>query len=522
MKTVKYLLIFLFCINLQSVYPQLDSLRQIYTDIEQPEFRRFQALDSLYEEYRLKQPDSTLRAVRYHQQLAKEKNNREELYYSLMREAYFTPQIIELEESLNLHNEALAIAKELKMRDKEALTIANRAVIYLNLGSHLEGVRSYYDALAIFKMLKMNSQAAWLVQNIGVVNLRIGNYDIALDYFQQYEDAYDKYNLTTQNLYSSNHLYTGEAYLEKELYEDALVYLNKALEDFEQSEAKFNLQLCHKNLALAYKGLNQYEQATYHAEKNLAFSKELKWDMDVVDAKIMLAEIAIKIDTTSACNRANDILDQLPKHANNDVKHRLYSLLYNCYKPHENPYLALQMLELSNAYQDSLNLEIDRMALTQELVKQEYELGITESQLESKGEKYAITIAAILLLVVVIFHFRSKIEKDNITRDSLLNEIESLKARSHTEFIANAASFQLDMEKIQHQIDRKLNETDQNILNVLLEDPMITNKGIANKVFLSIDGVGSSLRRMYVYFDIKESKYKKITLLLEAVKLSNS
>ena len=51
---------------------------------------------------------------------------------------------------------------------------------------------------------------------------------------------------------------------------------------------------------------------------------------------------------------------------------------------------------------------------------------------------------------------------------------------------------------------------------------MITNKGIANKVFLSIDGVGSSLRRMYVYFDIKESKYKKIALLLEAVKLSNS
>jgi hypothetical protein len=39
---------------------------------------------------------------------------------------------------------------------------------------------------------------------------------------------------------------------------------------------------------------------------------------------------------------------------------------------------------------------------------------------------------------------------------------------------------------------------------------------------LSIEGVGSSLRRMYVYFNIKESKYKKISLLLDAVRLSNN
>jgi len=60
------------------------------------------------------------------------------------------------------------------------------------------------------------------------------------------------------------------------------------------------------------------------------------------------------------------------------------------------------------------------------------------------------------------------------------------------------------------------------VLTILLEDPTISNKEIADKASMSIDGISSSLRRMYEYFEIKESKYKKISLLLEAVKSSNN
>ena len=532
MKTVKYALIFLLFIAVQKVYTQLDSLEQIYTNTRLPDSIRFQALDYQFDEYRLKHPHSTLRAVYYHQKLAKEKNNKEELYYGFLREAYFAGKLIEQEKTVSLYNEALAITKELKMRDQEAFTIANRAVSYLNLGNHLEGIRNYYDALAIFKELEMNSHATWLLQNIGVVNLRIGNYDIALDYFQQYEDAYNKYNLTTQNLYSWNQLYTGEAYLLKELYAEALIYLNKALEDFELSEAKYSLIECYNVLAQAHKGLNQFEKAIYYAQKSLTISEELESEMDILDAKLILAEVTFKTDPISSCNQAQDILNLLPENTGNEMKQRLYSLLYNCYKPEGNPDLALQMLELSNTYQDSLDLEIDRIAITQELVKQDYETRLSENKLKSEAEKaaiqliqrkktYTITIAAIMLIFCVVFYFRSKIKKDKVIRDSLLDEIETLTTKPETELIIDAKKFQLDIEKIQRHIDRKLNNTDQKVLNVLLEDPVITNKDIANKVFLSIDGVGSSLRRMYEYFNIKESKYKKISLLLEALKISN-
>ena len=80
----------------------------------------------------------------------------------------------------------------------------------------------------------------------------------------------------------------------------------------------------------------------------------------------------------------------------------------------------------------------------------------------------------------------------------------------------------MNRDKIEHSINRKLNETDWIVLAILLEDPTISNNDIADKANMSIDGIGSSLRRMYEYFEIKESKYKKFSLLLEAVKSSNN
>jgi len=69
--------------------------------------------------------------------------------------------------------------------------------------------------------------------------------------------------------------------------------------------------------------------------------------------------------------------------------------------------------------------------------------------------------------------------------------------------------------------NRKLNNTDWNVLTILLADPVISNKNIATKAFMSFDGISSSLKRMYEYFNLSESKYKKIALLLDAVKRSS-
>ena len=81
------------------------------------------------------------------------------------------------------------------------------------------------------------------------------------------------------------------------------------------------------------------------------------------------------------------------------------------------------------------------------------------------------------------------------------------------------SGLELDFDLLNQTLDRNLNATDCKVLNILLENPSITNRGISEIAHLSVDGIGSSLRRMYGYFGIKETKYKKISLLHTAMKI---
>ena len=104
----------------------------------------------------------------------------------------------------------------------------------------------------------------------------------------------------------------------------------------------------------------------------------------------------------------------------------------------------------------------------------------------------------------------------------MLEEIKNLKLNTSKELFVDSNKFEFSRKKLETKLDKNLNETDWKVLQILLDDPASTNKEIAEKAFMSIDGIGSSLRRMYEYFEIKESKYKKISLLLEAIKISNN
>jgi hypothetical protein len=79
---------------------------------------------------------------------------------------------------------------------------------------------------------------------------------------------------------------------------------------------------------------------------------------------------------------------------------------------------------------------------------------------------------------------------------------------------------ELSKEKIDNHLDRVLNETDWNVLLILLDNPMVLNREIAEKSNMSIDGIGSSLRRMYDYFEVNETKYKKVALIHKVVNIS--
>jgi hypothetical protein len=126
-------------------------------------------------------------------------------------------------------------------------------------------------------------------------------------------------------------------------------------------------------------------------------------------------------------------------------------------------------------------------------------------------------VAVFIFIIVILYQKHINIEK----RTSLLNEIDKLRAAKSGAQLVNPADYKLSRSKIEKAIERRLNDTDWKVLQTIQSNPVISNAKIAESVYLSIDGIGSSLRRMYEYFGIQDSKYKKISLVMKSIEYSN-
>ena len=79
----------------------------------------------------------------------------------------------------------------------------------------------------------------------------------------------------------------------------------------------------------------------------------------------------------------------------------------------------------------------------------------------------------------------------------------------------------LNKELINSQTENKLNETDWKILQLICSSPTTANKEIGEIVFLSVDGVKSSFKKMYDLLEITASgRNKKLALAIKVIKLS--
>ena len=171
-------------------------------------------------------------------------------------------------------------------------------------------------------------------------------------------------------------------------------------------------------------------------------------------------------------------------------------------------------------YNDSLAKENYNLAIMEEAIQKEYKEKLHVNNSENRKKTYGIIAFCTLLISFILIYYRKTVLANRKKRKELLEEVSRLKTIGSAKIAASSNKFELNRDKIENFINQKLNETDWNVLNILLDNVVISNKEIAEKAFMSVDGIGSSLRRMYQYFEIKESKYKKISLLMEAIKYS--
>ena len=534
-KTIKnktILLLFLIIINTSYAQVSGDSLRLIWENENQLDSIRFNALEEYYEINNQIKPDSTLTSLNYHFELANEKNATLQLYRATKRKGNIHRLKGNYDIAMEAYTEAESLAKRLNDAILQAKIMGNMGNVFIYRQDYKQATEHFSKALKLYQDLNNSDGESHMLTSLGSVFLILNNYDLALEYYEKSLSTLNKRGFEDRST-AIIFINMGWTNFEKELYQDAKTYYEKGLKILQVKNENFFIADCYSVLARIHLKLNQLEKANDYANKNLALNKELDIKSGIINAEITIAKIYFETDVDEALKRGKSILVNLPADTFKEFKRDLYELLYKCYKSQNKYDLSLKMYENYTVYNDSIQQEKNNFAVVSEAVKNDFELKVYENKLENENEKtalkvsqrkrtFAITIASTLLIFCVVFYFRSKMKKDQAKRDVLLDEIEKLKNNADKGLIVDSNKFELVREKIEHSINRNLNETDWKVLNMLLDDPVITNKEIAEKAFMSVDGIGSSLRRMYEYFVIKESKYKKISLLLEAIKTSNA
>ena len=212
-------------------------------------------------------------------------------------------------------------------------------------------------------------------------------------------------------------------------------------------------------------------------------------------------------------------------------------LLYKTFKRKGKEKQALEMYELKVYTMDNILSDDARLAIIRQGIKTEYEKKALEKEIEhekqisadklkDQKEKFSIIALFILLIFFSGMYLRINYMNNLNERNKLLHEIELLKERSLTKMIStnNALEIKdavLNKEKIEKAVNGKLNQTDWNALNAIFKNPSITNKEIAAEISMSYEGTCSSLRKMYKLFNLKSSWNNKMTLILEATRISN-
>ena len=526
------IIVFLFLtINIVAQNKSID-LKSVWENTKNSDSLRFKALADYYTLNNQAQPDAALEVLDYYYQLAEEKNNTKELYNVANDRGGIYRLKGELDKSMHYYKEAEKLAIKLNNPSLKADISGNIGNVYTNKKDYKQALQCFYNSLKIYRKIKEKKGESNMLSSIGSIYLYIQNYDLALEYYQKALSTIRNIDVP-QRRKAVIYINIGWANYELKKYKESKIYYEKALKIIEVTSDKFFLVSCYATLAKIHLALNEIEEASKYAKKMITISNELNVSSFITEGQIISAELELKKGNIEAALKIGEsILAGLDKNSDNELKLNLYDLLYKIYQADKNPKKSLEMYQEYSIYKDSVQLERNKLTLIREVVKIEFDDLLLENEQKMQKEKaeaelkyqqktYGIILMSIILILGILFYFSRNIKKNRKKRDELLQEIEKLKSNEDNNLVVNSNEFQLVREKIEKSIDKILNETDWNVLNILLKEPDISNKEIAEKAFMSIDGIGSSLRRMYVYFNIKESKYKKISLIMTAIKASN-
>lgn len=509
----------------------VDSLGRIWKNEKEPIKVRFKALNEAYLSMTEHNPTSSIALSEYHYRLAKSQKQTNEMCNALNERAYAHLILGHVDSAMLNLDEVAGIYLETKDTLNRAKILTNKGMLYLEENMFKEAIDCYNKGLALLEQSNLSKQQkADILNNLGMIYFELGMTEMAEEYMNMGLKLYIEIGDEASG--GNSLLNLGVIKYSVKDYNAAIDYLKQALPKLEASNNTVSTIDCLLHLSLTYAGMGKNEEALDFIKQNLALQNQVKNPARFAKANLVHANLLLDSNLEQALAIGNEMLALSKTTSDQEVQADTYELLYKCYKRKGNAILALQMLEMKQLYADSIAFEKNSIALARDVIKSDYQVKLIYAKLEAEKQqeklrfremlkRYSILTVAVLLLGALLLYIKRSIRKEAAIKESLLAEIARLKAIDHSTSL-QATGFALNRQRIEDSIGKKLNETDWEVLNLLLAAPVSSNKDLATQAFKSVDGIGSSLRRMYQFFDIQESKYMKISLLMEVIKRSSN
>ena len=517
--------------------PELDSLLQLWSDDLRPIEDRLSTFDRMYRQFYEQYPATMLRELEALRLEGERLDRPFILYEAFIRKGGLLAYQGKNTEALLAYDEAERVAESLGDELRLGTVASNRGNAYAMRGQYLKATEQFTLALNHLDSAD-SADSARTTKSKQNVRMALGNVFVYID---DYDLGKSYYDAVWAELDAKNDerfrglLAMNRAWCEHKLgnLERSAELYDLSLELFEEVNSGFYLAAAYANLAHLQMDLEKYSEAERSARQGLLLHRKLGSTKDAIECQLLLATVESKTDAKSALRMAESMQDELLLVADNKMKSDFYELLYQTNRQLGNLEAALEMHEIYQVFSDSVQVLKNRNLVLRKAYEREVEYKLETVEMKGRQERSELRIqqlqtvlwmilgfiVVVSFLVAVYLHER---KKNLVRREELLAQIEGLRASQRQQLLVNEQSFEFDRSQLESSIGRALNDTDWKVLSILLNDPSITNAQIAEKAFKSVDGIGSSLRRMYGYFEVKETKYKKIALLHTAMRLSEN
>lgn len=420
---------------------------------------------------------------------------------------------------------ALSLGDSLRLGSVEK----NRGIAHASRKEYVEALEQFSSAATCYRAAGDSARARDVGMALGSVFALLGDHELAKAHYQQMANELPN-GADHDRLRGLLDLNLGWSHYKLSEFESAIALSVKALGMLRKYNSRFHIAGCLTNLAQIHLDMGDLELALAYVDSGTVQSETIGAVEDLLACELMRADIERQRGKPETALLLLDrIENEVQGQGDFELLEEFHDIRYAAFKALNNAEKALSEHEKLQLYHDSVQTQANTFAVARAAYEKEREYRVRMVEMNAKIQRDRQSLsqlrtvlgliagfgAVLAMLVVFILKMRATQEKK---RQQLLDDIQNLRFSERNMAIPTLES--LNRDRIENSIGRSLNETDWNVLNLLLDVPTITNAKLADKACLSVDGIGSSLRRMYGYFDITETKYKKIALLHAAITIS--